>query len=177
MIQRSAEVFVADDDVVALGPEVVADLKTRAASTPRRRCRVCAHADPSDALHEMLIVLDGSTYVRPHKHLGKSESFHVVEGTADIVTFDDDGEISQVIELGDYASGRRFYYRLNVPRFHTVLVRSDAFVVHETTNGPFVAEDVVNAPWAPEDEDVAGRAEYLRALDGRIGRHLEAVGG
>ncbi len=177
MIQRSAEVFVADEDVVSLGPAVIADLKRRAASTPRRRCRVCAHPDPADPLHEMLIVLDGSTYVRPHKHLGKSESFHVVEGAADIVTFDDDGEISEVIELGDYASGRRFYYRLNVPRYHTVLVRSEALVVHETTNGPFVAEDVVNAPWAPGDDELEGRAAYLRELDARVRRHREAVTG
>jgi len=51
-----------------------------------------------------LIVLSGNTYIRPHKHLAKSESFHVIEGLVDIVILDDQGAITEVIQLGDFQS-------------------------------------------------------------------------
>ena len=168
----SPEVLVADDDVVKLGAEDIEALKQRAASVPLKRSRVCAHGDAADPLHEMLIVLDQATYVRPHKHLDKSESFHVVEGAADIVFFDDDGAVTDVVELGEYGSGRAFYYRLNIPAFHTVLVRSSILAVHETTNGPFRKDDAVYAAWAPDDSDEAGRRAFLDDLETRVREHL-----
>jgi cupin fold WbuC family metalloprotein len=169
----SPELLVADDDVVALDAADVESLKRRAASVPLKRSRVCAHGSSEDPLHEMLIVLDRATYVRPHKHKGKSESFHVVEGAADVVLFDDDGAVEDVIELGDYRSGRSFFYRLNVAAFHTVVVRTDTFTIHETTNGPFRADDAVYAAWAPESTDDAARTAYLADLDVRIREHLQ----
>jgi cupin fold WbuC family metalloprotein len=165
----SDEVLVADQDPVTLSAGEVATLKEQAASTERGRVRVCAHTGSEDTLHEMVIVLDRATYVRPHRHPGKSESFHAIEGAADIVLFDEQGEIEDVIAMGDYASGRVFFYRLNSARFHTVLVRTDRFVVHETTNGPFDRSETVEAAWAPAEEDLEGRAEYLRELDRRLG--------
>ena len=75
---------------------------------PRSRIRLCAHPDVNDTLHEMLIVHEKGTYVRPHKHLNKTESVHIIEGSVDVVIFDDDGNITDVIQMGDYKSGRNF---------------------------------------------------------------------
>ena len=57
------------------------------------------HRDLNDLLHEMIIVIDKNSYIRPHKHLWKSESFHLIYGEADIVIFNDYGEIVNIIEL------------------------------------------------------------------------------
>ena len=116
----------------------------------------------------MLIVHGKSTYVHPHKHPGKSESTHIIEGLVDIILFDDDGRIDRVIEMGDYASGKIFYYRIATPIFHTLIIRSDILVFHETTNGPFNKESTIFAPWAPEEADSTSVSHFLSNLNERV---------
>jgi len=147
------EVLVATEPLVWIGEEEIAELKTLAAANLRRRIRICAHSEPKDRLHEMLIVHVEGAYIRPHKHLGKSESVHVIEGEADAVFFDDAGTPEKVLALGPYGSARRLYYRLDEPVYHTLLVNSEFFVMHEVTNGPFWREETVFAPWAPAEAD------------------------
>lgn len=171
---ESHEVLVARDEVVVLARDDVADLKERASSSPRKRSRICAHGDTSDPLHEMLIALDRETYIRPHKHEGKSESFHLVDGSVDVVIFDDQGCVEEVVSMGDYRSGRSFYYRLNVSAFHTVIVKSDVAVLHETTNGPFDRSDTLDATWAPPEQDLPGRQAFARSLDDEVLRWAAA---
>jgi cupin fold WbuC family metalloprotein len=142
--------------------------KQLSAHNARRRIRLCAHGSPDDRLHEMLIVHERGAYVRPHKHPGKTESTHIIEGLVDVVVFDDDGQIESVIRMGDYASGKTFYYRMAVPVFHTLIIRSEVLVFHETINGPFDRRDTVFAPWAPEDKDVNLVSIFMADLDDRI---------
>ena len=147
------EVFVADEPLVKISQREIGFLKERIKTAPRGRVRLCAHAENADPLHEMLIVLSRQTYIRPHKHFRKSESFHVIEGEARIVLFDESGGIDDVVELGEVRSGRKFFYRLSAPRYHTVLIGSDLLIIHETTNGPFRPADAEFAPWAPAEND------------------------
>ena len=167
---ESAEVRYAADAIVVVDAGDVAALKQAAAENARRRIRLCAHRGIDDGLHEMLIVHTNATYVRPHKHLGKSESFHVIEGTVDVVVFDDAGGVSRVIRMGAFGSGQPFYYRIAEPLFHTLLIRSEVLVFHETTSGPFRREDTVFATWAPDDADSAAVRRYLAELDARLAR-------
>lgn len=162
--QVTPEVFEATDDLVRVGDEDIAFLKARVGATARKRIRLCAHRHVDDDLHEMLIVLDRGTYIRPHKHLDKAESLHIIEGTADVVFFDDAGDIVDVTPLGEYGSGRRFYYRLGGPRFHTLVPRSELLVFHETIRGPFRRSDNVLAPWSPDEDDAAATAAYRSRL-------------
>jgi cupin fold WbuC family metalloprotein len=153
--ELTSEVWVADEPLVQVSPQEIALLKERIPLTPRGRIRLCAHGGDQDALHEMFLALARDTYIRPHKHPGKCESLHVIEGVADLVIFDEDGNVRQVVPLGDPRSGRPFYYRLSQPWFHTLLIHSDVLVVHETTNGPFRAGETVLAPWAPAEGEPA----------------------
>jgi cupin fold WbuC family metalloprotein len=165
----SEEVLVAVGPIVDIGGDDIAELKRASLSTPRKRIRICTHPDTSDLLHEMLIVHAAGAYVRPHKHEGKSESMHVLEGEADVVFFDDAGGVRDVVPLGPYASPRRFYYRVDTPVFHTLLIHSDFLVFHEVTNGPFRREETVFAPWAPEEADAAACEKFLAALEQSLG--------
>lgn len=122
----------------------------------------------------MLIALDRGTYVRPHRHPDKSESFHVVEGALSVVLFGDEGQVRETIPLGEYASGRAFYYRLAEPVYHTLLVQSPVAVIHETTNGPFDRSATEYAPWAPAEEDGDASCAYLHEL-AKAERILNAV--
>src|SRR5262249_21547916 len=104
------EVLVAQGPIVRVDRTDIEPLKIQAARNERRRMRLCAHEAPDDRLHEMLIVLRKAVYVRPHKHTNKTESFHIMEGRGDVVVFDEAGKITEVIRMGDYLSGRTFYY-------------------------------------------------------------------
>jgi cupin fold WbuC family metalloprotein len=167
----SNEVSIADEPIVKLAQSDLEELKRSLAASTLGRSRICAHKESTDALHEMLIALAQKTYIRPHKHFGKSESFHVIEGAVDVVLFSDAGAISDVIPLGELSSGRLFYYRLSDPIYHTLLIRTELVVLHEITNGPFKREDTAFAPWAPEDKDLAGVQNFSGRLAELVRRY------
>lgn len=171
-LTRSAPgVFTTPDSIIRIGLDAIERVKIEARHAPRKRARINAHLDANSAVQEMLIALDQETYLRPHRHHGKSESFHVIEGLADVVMLDDRGEISDVIQLGPPGGSRCFYYRQSEPRYHTLIIRTPLFVMHETTNGPFSPEYTTYAPWAPE-EGSPDAESYMRALRERVDRLL-----
>jgi cupin fold WbuC family metalloprotein len=164
------EVFVADGPVVRLDREAIDFVKAHAAANSRKRARICAHASSDDALHEMIIAISDQSYIHPHKHLAKVESFHIVEGAVDVVIFDDAGAVQDVVEMGATGaldSGRCFYYRLADSRYHTLLLRTPWLIVHEVTNGPFRREETLLAPFAPQEGDAAAIPAYLADVAAR----------
>jgi cupin fold WbuC family metalloprotein len=171
------DVFVADGPIVKVERQDVQILASKLSSSSRNRVRLCAHKSNGDLLHEMLIVLANDSYIRPHRHLRKSESFHIIEGLVDIVIFDKNGGISDVIPMGDYTSGRKFFYRLAQPDFHTLIVRSKVVIFHETTNGPFEPSETEFAPWAPDETNAQAASAFMSALssaaEGLISRQTE----
>lgn len=159
--EMSKEVFYVDDSLVQVGKQELDFLKERVGNTPKKRIRLCAHRSKDDYVHEMIILLDKETYIRPAKHIGKAESLHVVEGRADAVFFDEIGKISKVIQMGDSSTGLKFYYRIDDPVYHALIVRSEYFIFHETTGGPFNRADTIFASWAPVEADLAAVREYM----------------
>lgn len=172
--RASEEVLCATESLVVLSATDIEQLKSLAASTVRERSRLCAHTENESPVHEMFIVHSDTAYVRPHKHIGKSESFHVIEGRVDVVLYDDEGTIADVIRMGDYGSGLPFYYRIAGAVFHTLLIRSPILVFHETTGGPFDRNQTVFADWAPLDADGAGQLEFRRRLDQSVSAVLSS---
>jgi len=161
---QSAEVLIATGGVVKATISDLAVVCDRGIRSARKRARLCAHDDAADPIHEMLICLARETYVRPHRHAKKSESFHIIEGELDVVLFENDGAIRDVIRMGPYRAGHVFFYRLNESRFHTVLVNSPHALIHETTNGPFNPDETEFATWSPVEDhrDVAQFVNRLR---------------
>jgi cupin fold WbuC family metalloprotein len=163
--QVSEEVLYPTDQIVAINADDVTELTRKRESTARKRIRLCAHQQIEDSLHEMLIVHAEDTYVRPHRHLGKSESYHAIEGCFDLAIFDEIGNVTRVFEIGPRSSGRTFYCRLPASLYHGLLFRSDVVVFHETTSGPFLRAQTEFAPWSPVEAEIeAGIAFMRRAL-------------
>lgn len=165
---QNSEVLYSELPIITTDRADIELFKQQSTLNSRKRIRLCTHGSPDDRLHEMLIVHERSAYVRPHKHPGKTESTHIIEGLVDMVIFDDDGQITRVISMGDYASNNPFYFRMSIPVFHTLIIRSDVLVFHETTNGPFNRMDTVFPPWAPEDSDVNSVNTFMADLDDKI---------
>jgi len=157
----NAEVYFSEEAVLRVDGAAIEALKAAALANPSGKARLCAHHGPEESLHEMIIVHGARTYVRPHKHLGRTESFHIIEGNCDVLLFDDGGAIVEVVEMGPFGSGRVGYYRLADPCFHALLVRSEQVVFHETTQGPFRPEDAAFAAWAPDLADSAAVERFM----------------
>jgi cupin fold WbuC family metalloprotein len=160
----SPEIVYADDGLVVATPEVVAMLRDMAAQAPRRRARLCAHPDSEAGQQEMLIVMGGDGYVRPHRHFGKSETFTVLEGEVDALIFEEDGALREVIAMRPFGADGAFFYRMPAGVFHSLRYRTPWLVFLETTAGPFDPARSEGAPWAPPETDIAeGRRFIARA--------------
>lgn len=154
------EVFLATDLIVRFDRHAVEFIKEKALSNKRGRARICAHKSSDDSLHEMLIAIRSDSYIRPHLHRNKSEAFHLIEGRADIVILDEQGGIMDVVKLGP---DHNFYYRLDSPYYHTLVIHSPVLVIHEITNGPFNPSDCNFAAFAPAEGDNSA-VEYITSL-------------
>lgn len=168
LIELGQGVYAATKGITYWGEEEISFVKKVALETPRLRARICAHRTGEDLLHEMLIAISCKSYIHPHRHLIKSESFHVVEGIVDVIVLDERGEISEVVELGPPGSGRIFYYRMSESKFHTLRIHSNILVVHEVTNGPLEANGTVMAEFAPKESNKNEVALYEELLSKKI---------
>lgn len=165
MEKDSPEVFYACENIIKITKKDTDFIRDKAFSSPIKRARICLHHDIDNPLHEMIITAMKEGYVRPHRHINKSESFHMIEGEMDVVIFDEDGSITDIIEMGEYNSKKKFYYRLPTDEYHTVVVKSDYAIFHEVTNGPFNREETDFAPWSPEEKDKNGVAEFSEKVN------------
>ena len=169
---QNEEVLFCRESITRIDRLDVQELIVLAKANSRERIRLCVHHSTNESIHEMLIVHSSNTYVRPHKHLGKPESFHVIEGTVDVIMFDENGDIREVIQMGNYGSDRMFYYRISAPIYHTLLIHTDFLVFHETTTGPFNRMDTVFASWSPEENDIVGCELFMKKLSLSVGTYL-----
>ncbi len=158
-------IFAAKDAIVTFGEQEVSFIKEQARIAPLKRAMICAHKTTEDIIHEMLIALSNQTYMPPHKHLNRVESAHVIEGEADLVLFSDTGKIEKVISLD---ARNNFFVRTTGKFFHLLLVKTPFFVIHETLNGPFIPEEIIIAPFAPDKEDINNGLTYIKKIHGLV---------
>jgi cupin fold WbuC family metalloprotein len=160
----SEEVITSCVTNVAVSRDTISELSTIAKKTSRGRVRLCAHRDTNEIVHEMFIVHPRGAYIPPHKHLAKSESILVIEGETEYFTFYDDGPVKQRISMGDYRSGKSFFFRLQEPLFHSMLILSETLTFLEITKGPFNPSDTVEASWAPNKNCEPEVGQFLNKL-------------
>lgn len=139
-------------------------LKHAAMNAPLKRARFCLHHNPSDQVHEMIIAFCRESYIRPHRHFNKSESFHVIEGKLLVIIFNDNGHVTRRIEMGTINSGYTFLYRLSSSLWHMVVPLSEFVIIHETTAGPFIKEESDFAPWSPDENDIGGIKTFIKKV-------------
>ena len=168
-VEINEEVLYSGAAITTLAASDIRFLKEKASGNKRKRVRLCAHPDIEDRIHEMVIVHHRGNYVPPHRHVGKSESFHIVEGRLDVVIFHEDGSIRDVVRMGPFGGEGCFYYRLSESRYHTVIPQSEVVVFHESTNGPFDRKEMIFAKWAPSESAPAEKQyRYIQSIEADI---------
>lgn len=143
---------------------IIKQLKEAAFSNKLKRARLCAHQNIDDKVHEMLIGFCYDSYIRPHRHTNKTESFHIIQGMIEIVLFNEKGNIKQRVLLGSLSSKYPFFFRSENHDWHTVLVHSKFALIHETTNGPFNPSESEFASWSPDPNDHEAADRFLFKL-------------
>ena len=163
--RTSEEVITACISNVDVSYKTIRDLVEISKTTSRGRVRLCAHETVNESVHEMFIVHPKGAYIPPHKHLEKSESILVLDGEVEYFTFSDDGVVNQRISMGDYRSGKSFFFRLQKPIFHSMLILSETLTFLEITKGPFKSDDTIEAAWAPNKDCGTEVGLFLRKLN------------
>ncbi len=158
-------VFYTNQELVSVDDTILTLLKKEAAASPLKRARLCAHPG-SDALQQdMLIVSHKDTYVPPHRHIDKTETFLVLEGHADTILFDENGNVTDILPMGPHNSGRLFFYRMPQQQYHSLLIHDEWLIFVENTIGPFDPEMTENAPWAPLPYAIEEGKVYKREME------------
>ena len=116
------EVLRATSHPLNLKKKDIEYLQSIALSNITGKSRICLHKNIEEKLHEMFIFHKKDYYVRPHRHFNKSESILILEGSADLVLFDEKGDIQNVIHLENFSSGNKF------TMFFALSNKSDCFV-------------------------------------------------
>ena len=131
----------------------------------KRRQHKNIHSSYEDPCQRLLNAIGVDSYIRPHRHSldPKSEMLVAVKGLFALVTFDDAGEICEIIKFGTekYNTVPGLSVGVDLPPliWHTVVALDPDCVLLELKAGPFdptVAKEP--APWAPEEQTLEGRA-------------------
>jgi len=124
---------------------------TASRSNPRRRVIQPFHRSQSATLQRMFNAVQPDSYIPPHRHLDppKAESWIVLRGALAFFTFDEQGAISECLEIR--AGGEIFGVDLEPG-------------VYEVKDGPYSpATDKAFAEWAP-GEGTPEAGDYLAKL-------------
>ena len=169
MDNATSTTFFHNKDIIEVTSNLIEKLKEAANQDPLKRARFNLHKSPhQDKLHEMVIVLHKDTYVRPHKHYQKTESFHIIEGSLIVVFFNDNGEIINKVKMSENGSKYPFMYRLSNELWHMVIPLTEFVIFHETTNGPFIKEETDFSVWAPDGKDLDKVLEFKHKIKNQV---------
>ena len=134
-------------DTIYIDRKKLEELKILAQKDPNKRARICLHKDDGEMVQEMIIAFCKDSYIRPHRHIDKSESYHIIEGRIEIIFYNDNGiEIDKVV-LSDKIDEHPFLFRISNSAWHTVVPKSDFVIIHEVTKGPFNKNSSEFADW------------------------------
>ena len=136
-----------NQDTIYIDRKKLEELKILAQKDPNKRARICLHKNDEEMVQEMIIAFCKDSYIRPHRHIDKSESYHIIEGRIEIIFYNDNGiEIDKVV-LSDKMDEHPFLFRVSNSAWHTVVPKSDFVIIHEVTKGPFNKNSSEFADW------------------------------
>jgi len=130
------------------------ELAARAAASPRLRAHHNIHATPADLVQRFLVVAQGDSYFRPHRHASRAELALLVRGRADVLIFDERGGVLARHAVG--AETPSLAYETPQGVWHTVVPASGGCAFLEIKEGPYDPATAVEfAGWAPPEGDAA----------------------
>ena len=152
------------------------ELTAQARSTPRLRQHRNIHQCYQEPCQRLFNAIEPGSYIRPHRHASdpKNELLIAIRGVMALVTFDDEGNITEILRFGSekYGTDLAAGAEVAADTWHTVIALEPDCVLLEIKAGPFDPHQPKNlAPWAPEEGSVIAK-EFLNQLMQRaVNRH------
>ena len=144
--------------------EELLDGVTRAAQeNSRLRMNYNFHESLDAPIHRLLNALEPGTYLPPHRHSDKEETYVVLRGSLWTFFYDDSGNVTEKVCLNPAAG--TYGVEIPVGTWHSIVVLETGTVIFEIKSGPYQPlppEDI--APWAPAPSDTEGVAEYIKRM-------------
>jgi cupin fold WbuC family metalloprotein len=136
--------------MIKITNELIDNVITQARTSPRLRMNYNFHPELGDPVQRLLNALEPWTYIRPHKHTTKEESFVLLRGTILAVVFNDDGTIRDHAVLSSATGILGVEFEEN--SFHMLTSLETGSAVFEIKEGPFIPHsEGSSAPWAPKE--------------------------
>jgi cupin fold WbuC family metalloprotein len=136
--------------MIKITTELLDTVTEQARTSPRLRMNYNFHPELSDPVQRLLNVVEPWTYIRPHKHTTKEESFVLLRGKVLAVSFNDDGTIRDHAILSNSTGVLGIEFEENT--FHMITSLETGSAVYEIKEGPFVPHtEGSSAPWAPKE--------------------------
>jgi cupin fold WbuC family metalloprotein len=130
------------------------DLAAKAAASPRLRAHYNIHAAAADLVQRFLVVAEGNSYFRPHRHATRAELALLLRGHVDVLIFDDAGRVLARHTVG--ADADNFAYETPQGVWHTLVPAAAGCAFLEVKEGPYDPATAVQfAAWAPPEGDAA----------------------
>lgn len=148
--------------------DYLSDLTEQAKTNDRLRQHRNVHQSFQDPCQRLFNAIEPGSYIRPHRHASdpRDELLVAIRGLMALITFDDNGTVTNVLRLGTEKYGLVTCHAAEVPSdvWHTVIALESGCVLLETKAGPFDPNQPKDlAPWAPPEfsSNVSG---YLKTL-------------
>lgn len=146
-----------------ISDELLDGVTSEAQASPRLRMNYNFHASLDAPIHRLLNALEPGTYLPPHRHADKEETYVVLRGSLLAFFYDDSGNITEKVDLNPSAG----VYGLEIPAgtWHSIISLETGTVIFEIKSGPYrplPPEDI--APWAPAPSDVEGAAVFMKQM-------------
>lgn len=153
--------FYSKKEITVIDSGILSELR-RIGLEKGENVRISLHNSVDDDLHNMMIFQHNGTYTRPHKHILKSETYHIIEGNAVLVVFNEDGTVRERIDM---AIGKTLLCRVGKNCYHTIVPTTEYVIFHESRPGPFLREsDSIFAPWSVEPSEKEMAMGFINTL-------------
>lgn len=135
---------------VCVNKNLIECLKSISEENGNANARLCLHANPEDTFHDMVILeYQDKKCRRPHKHLEKEETLHMIEGEMISFIFDEKGNLIEKTLLNNESP----IYRTSKNQYHVWLPVTSRVIYREIKQGPFRQED-----------NIPPRFDYIKIL-------------
>ncbi len=134
--KESKEVLYNKSDLLTLRKKDFKFLSRIAKKNKKKIVRLCVHKSKKEIIHQMFIVHPMNYFVPPHQH-NREESMLILKGNVDVIFLNKFGKTKKVIKMGEFKSGKPFYYQLPKNTLHTLKIKSKELFFLEITRGPF----------------------------------------
>ncbi|MDY5238499.1 WbuC family cupin fold metalloprotein [Bacteroides helcogenes] len=143
--------------------ELLDSVTRQAKESPRLRMNYNFHTTMDAPIHRLLNALEPGTYLPPHRHTDKEETYLVLRGSLLVFFYDEEGNAIEKAHLNP-VEGK---YGLEIPPYtwHSIIALESGTAIFEIKKGPYQPlspQDL--ASWAPVASDKEGVEAFMKRM-------------